>query len=267
MLEVRDRGTERFTYRIRLRNDYQIGEAESFFSDMAAEGRHLDRVGLWRFRFREGSPESMRYRIDITRNGSVLSEEDQNKIYGEYGWEYVDKLGEFRIFRSPEASKAPEIHTDPAEQAFTLKYLEKKLVWSAAAVAVTTILMFLALCTVWFVGATPLTDLVEGRTVSQVFLSAIYIYLMGSSVGQARSICALCRTLREGRPLNHRAAWKKHRRNGKIIMSVILLIQVLALVVIGISLYQLDDKYYELPSSGQFLPMVQPPSPWATGNR
>ena len=46
--------------------------------------------------------------------------EDEKELYRQGGWKYVTKFGEFTIFSSATELNAPELHTDPAEQAQTL---------------------------------------------------------------------------------------------------------------------------------------------------
>lgn len=249
---------KQYAYRAKLMNAYQIGETESWFTDMAAEGLHLEKAGLWRFRFQKGEPQRVNYRIDYKQNVPSLTEAELAAVYQEYGWEYVTKFGEFRVFRSPEEARAPELHTDPAEQALALRRLEKKLTWLAAYVAAASIIIAALFCAVWLLDATPVLHLVEDQTLQQAFLLIVYIYLVINSVWEAVSLRRLCASLREGRAIDHRADWRKSRTKAKAMLLVILLLEIPVLAVPAIRLPQLiHPNYTELPAEGEPQPFVR----------
>jgi hypothetical protein len=112
---------------------WRIGEHESWFADMAAEGLHLKKMGVQFVQFVKGEPKKMRYRIDVSIKKKITSEQIQ--LYEESGWDYVTSHQFFHVFSSPEERNALELHTDPAEQSYTLKELDKKLVKNASIVA------------------------------------------------------------------------------------------------------------------------------------
>lgn len=70
---------------------WRLGAFESWFSHMASEGLHLEKVGLLFARFSKGEPKGIRYRIDTISNKSISAE--QNELYKKVGWEYVTKPG------------------------------------------------------------------------------------------------------------------------------------------------------------------------------
>ena len=215
-------------YKRRFLDIWRIGETESWLSDMAAKGLRLTSLGTMFARFERGEPDNIRYRIDFTQSED-RSAEEQLELYADSGWEYVCELGEYRIFRSPEELDAPEIHTDPAEQAFTLQRLHKMVrrntlvvnLFMAAALA----MMFFAV----FFGKTPLLTFVEGEQFTLPILVIIIIYSLFSQIGELVSAGKLMRSLREGRPINHRAGWKKLLHSRRIVMGII---GVFALIVV-----------------------------------
>ena len=71
----------------------------------------------------------MHYRIEVTPK-NVINDE-QIDLYEANGWDYVTSVQNFHVFSSPVERNAPEIHTDPAEQSYTLHQLNEKLTTSA----------------------------------------------------------------------------------------------------------------------------------------
>ena len=215
-------------YKRRFLDIWRIGETESWLSDMAANGLRLTSLGTMFARFERGEPDNIRYRIDFTHSED-RSAEEQLELYADSGWEYVCELGEYRIFRSPEELDAPEIHTDPAEQAFTLQRLHKMVrrntlvvnLFMAAALA----MLFFAV----FFGKTPLLTFVEGEQITLPIVAVLIIYSLFSQIGELVSAGKLMRSLREGRPINHRAGWKKLLNSRRIVMGII---GVFALIIV-----------------------------------
>ncbi len=103
---------------------WNIGKSESWYSDMADEGLHLKSFGRLHVKFEKGEPAQTRYRIDILYK---KPSQEQLDVYKDCGWEFVANTGMFYVFSSPEGSNAPELHTDLAEQSFTLDNLNKIL--------------------------------------------------------------------------------------------------------------------------------------------
>ena len=112
--------------KIRPADFWRIGEHESWFSDMAKEGLYFHSMGTYFARFKKGEPQEMEYRIEVTST-KVISD-DQISMYEENGWDYISSFDQFHVFASPKSRHAVEIHTDTAEQFFTLQTLNKKLI-------------------------------------------------------------------------------------------------------------------------------------------
>jgi hypothetical protein len=190
---------------------WRIGEHECWFADMAAKGLHLKKIGLQFVKFVKGEPKQMRYRIDVSSSNNKIALE-QKEMYAESGWEYVTSYGKFNVFSSPVELDAPELHTDSAEQSYTLKALDNKFAASASLVIVAVVLIIAMLCFVWLYGSTPTLALVEGRVIQQVILAVVELYVVYTSLKAAISIRTLRKTLSEGKPIDHNAPWKKHHR-------------------------------------------------------
>ena len=149
-------------------------------------------------------------------------------MYTESGWDYVTSYHFFHVFSSPVELNAPELHTDPAEQSYTLKELDKKLAMNAAVVTIAMILMIGMLSAIWFLDGTPTLVLVEGLAIQQTILAIFIGYSAYTSLQATISIRTLRKGLIEGKPIDHHAPWKKHHRLNSIIA-------LLFTIVVGLS--------------------------------
>ena len=209
----------------RFLDTWHIGETESWLTDMAAQGLHLVDLGTIFVRFERGEPENIRYRVDFTQADGYAMEE-QLTLYAENGWEFVSDLAEVRIFRSPDALNAPELHTDPAEQAIVLHRRHRKLLVQT----VLSVLLLIGMLALHFSFSRETTlSLVEGRLVR----SSYPVYLLFNmhaiifSTGALISAGTLIKSMREGRAMNHHADWKRLRRYwriSKIITNLLVII-------------------------------------------
>ena len=202
--------------KLRLIDYWRIGETESWLTDMAAQGLHLIRLG-WIACFEEGVPKNDRYRLDLSY--SELTNE-QKELYKDFGWEFVCRTGNIDIYRSQESSDFPELHTDPAEQAYTLQKLEQSLVFSAAL----TVPLFLASLIMnfftIFMQKTPTLTFVEGKNFGILIMSLMSIYMIIERLKAVVSIRKLIRTMKDGKSINHHAKWKNQQRFSIIVLAI-----------------------------------------------
>lgn len=239
--------------KLRPSDYWRIGEHESWFEDMANEGLHLKRMGLHFAQFNRGEPRKIRYRIDVSLNKGITLE--QKQMYAESGWDYVTSYGDFNVFSSPVHRNAPELHTDPAEQAYTMKELDKKLVFNALMVVVSVIIMVGVVSAIWFMEDTPVLALVEGIIISEIISTVIMIYLAYTSLQATISIRNLQKTLLDGKPINHNAPWKKNQRVKCSIAVLYVLIAISASVLPFIQLSKKETR--TLPLVNNDLPIVR----------
>ncbi|WP_336990666.1 DUF2812 domain-containing protein [Bacillus infantis] len=235
-------------------NDYwRIGEHESWFTDMAAEGLHLKKMGSRFAKFVQGEPKKMRYRIDVSFSKKITSE--QIDMYAESGWDYVTSYSYFHVFSSLAELHAPELHTDPAEQSYTLKALDEKYAQTAWTVTILILLTFGMLASIWFLDGTPTLMMVKGNVLTQTILTIILGYSAYNSLQAAISIRVLRKKLTEGKPIDHRAPWKKRfRRNSAISLLFILTAGSTAAMSFA-QLSMMDTK--TLPEGNIDLPIVR----------
>lgn len=190
---------------------WRIGEHESWFSYMSSQGLHLKKMGRWFAKFVKDEPKQMRYRIEVSCDKAITSE--QKKMYSESGWDYVTRHGSFNVFSSPVELNAPELHTDPAEQSYTLKELDKEFTASAFIMVLGITLEIWVIYYFYLRGSVYILDLVEGTLIQQTILMMFYSYVVYNLINAAISIRILRKTLSEGRSINHNSPWKNR---GKI---------------------------------------------------
>lgn len=239
--------------KLRPSDYWRIGEHESWFQDMAAKGFHLKKMGLPFAHFVKGEPKKMRYRIDVSLKKKITPE--QIEMYADSGWDYVTGYRFFQVYSSPVELDAPELHTDPAEQSFTLRALDKKLAFNAVMVVVALLLMIGMLSAIWFLDGTPTFILVDGLAVQQTILSILFVYMAYISLQAAISIRALRKDLIEGKPINHHAPWKKHHRLNSVIAFLFTIVVGLSAIVPFGQLIKSDTK--TLPEANLDLPIVR----------
>ncbi len=101
---------------------YDPAGLEDWFAQMAEQGLHLVKCGGERAAFEKGVPTpGVRYRLEA--QGYYENDPDKNRDYREFGWEHVTTIpGFYYIYRSQDPA-APELHTDPVTQSYTMKRL------------------------------------------------------------------------------------------------------------------------------------------------
>lgn len=118
--------------------DYDIEGLQSYFEEMAAKGLHLKKDGIFAYfaSFERGEPREARYRMDVKEKRSPIMDGDngrptdeQIELCGELGWEYVDSIDVFHIFRTYDAA-APELNTDAALQSIAARRIVRSQIES-----------------------------------------------------------------------------------------------------------------------------------------
>ncbi|MEA4987102.1 MAG: DUF2812 domain-containing protein [Anaerovorax sp.] len=242
-------------YRLRPDEYYRIGEHESWFMDLAEQGLHLEKMGARFARFRKGEPQNMQYRVDIFPGIEDPLGQQQKDLYKEYGWEYVTKYGKFCVYRSPNEANAPELHTDMAEQAYTVRELEKSLRNATFFVILIVALIILMTFWIWFESKSPILHLIEGHTVQQAFVILVEIYVAITSILSWFSIRRLRDDLKAGHPINHHAPWKKRTY---FTLGIAAAFIILAFMTCLIPIMQLTQtKEATLPLTESNIPVVR----------
>lgn len=239
--------------KLRPSNYWRIGEHECWFTDMANKGYHLKKMGLYFAKFEKGETKKTKYRIDVSTKRSLSPE--QLQLYADSGWDYVTSYQYFHVFSSPNERNAPELHTDPAEQAYTLKKLDKKLGSNAWIGTIAIVFMTCMLAAIWFLDKTPTLVLMEGFALQQTLLTIIIGYTVLTSLQAAISIRALRKNLLSGNPIDHDAPWKKHYRFNSIIGLLFSVAAVFSALIPFLQLVKEETK--TLPLESDHLPFVR----------
>ncbi|WP_339212241.1 DUF2812 domain-containing protein [Solibacillus sp. FSL W8-0372] len=239
--------------KIRPSEYWRIGEHESYFSDMSLMGLHLHKIGTHFIHFKKGEPNRIEYRMEVTKKKSISYE--QIDLYEENGWEHVTSYQYFHVFSSPEESNAPEIHTDPAEQAYTLQQLSKILLVNLIAMSLIVPLSIGLLSATWFLDGTPVLRLVEGRMIQQSIMGIILLYYVYYSIGAARAIRSLKRDLKEGKAINHHAPWQNSLHKNSVLPFIFFGVALVSTILPVMQLIKMDT--YTLPQEDIGLPIVR----------
>lgn len=239
--------------KIRPTNYWRIGEHESWFTDMAAEGYYLEKMGTHFAHFKKGKPANMAYRIEVTQTKTIADE--QLDLYENNGWDYVTSYQYFHVFSSPYERQATEIHTDPAEQAFTLQSIIKKLKFNVYGVSICTILLIGMLVALWFLDGTPVYSMVKGFVIQQTLLTLVILYSAHTVISGLVSMRMLQTRLHEGKAIDHRAPWQKSFKRNNIVTILFLAIALGNALLPAMSLLKSDT--HTLPVEDVALPFVR----------
>ena len=192
--------------RFRLNDYWDMAEHESWYTHMAQQGLFLKKKGTFFTYFEQRPSQKMKYRIEVSKKAL---EDAQIDFYESAGWEYVTHYNYFHVFRSPAEINAPEIHTDPVEQANTLKDLNRMLMANWIVTIIAGMIYFGMAWAIFFLDGTPIRQLVQGATTSQLFLPIFMLLIMLQTAQAALSIRRLKKNLQSGIPLQHDIPWQK----------------------------------------------------------
>ncbi|MDD4078847.1 MAG: DUF2812 domain-containing protein [Eubacteriales bacterium] len=231
-------------------DEWQVEEIESWLGDMAARGWHFSRRGLLTAVFTRGEPEQVRYRCEIAKKSSP-DFQDRVEFYRQGGWEYVASYGHLQIFRAPGDSAIPEIHTDPQEQAGTLRPLFWTCLRRLGAALLLLAAVFLPYSLLYGNYLTGL--LLQGGLADYalIILMASILVWMGLGV---LAVFQKAKDLRQGRHLEHK------KKYSKVLVSkpAFLLAVVLVFLFIAANfVVQVSKQKFILPLPQGDLPVVR----------
>lgn len=239
--------------KLRPTDTWRFGEHESWFRDMSSKGLHLKKMGQLFAKFEKGESKQIEYRMEVSNHKKILIE--QIDMYEENGWDYVTSSHYLHVFSSPTERNAPELHTDPAEQAYTMEQLNKEFKKNTIIMAVCTSVMIGIILANVLLFRTPFLRLVEGTSFVHFLGFLVILYQAYVSMKGMLSIQTLRKCLIEGKAINHHAPWKKSFLVKKLLFILILLV---ALINVVISMFQLVKfETYTLPTGNSDLPFVR----------
>ncbi len=238
-------------FKFRVFDFWQIGELESWFSDMAKKGLILNKVGLFVI-FIKSEPQDIKYRIDISSEYKLT--DDDKEIYKNAGWDYITNYGKFNVFSSPENRNADELHSDLQEQSYTLKSLDKMHKINAIIVLLLTIFIIFTSFLPLILSKTLVLDLIDNSKSSFIILMILDFFILYKSLLSFISVRKLRNNLLKGNAINHKVDWKKTR---KVSLILNIFFSILLIMMIGISWHHLSlGKKVEL-HKGDIVPIVR----------
>ena len=147
----------------------------------------------------------MRYRLTAARlKGPLLfnhPDAGEQELYEEAGWHFVCRQGEFYIYACDDPA-APELHTDPAVQAMSLKMACRSAVFSFVGWAIV-----IALRSSELFSGDGFLVLVEYPLTALVFAFS-HLWFALTSLQNLFCIFALRRKLKRGLPPDHHKNWR-----------------------------------------------------------
>lgn len=184
---------------------YDVEACESWLGDMAEQGLMLERWGGFEARFRRETPRPVRYRLTAARLKATLlfnhPDAGEQELYEEAGWHFVCRQGEFYIYACDDPA-APELHTDPAVQALSLKMACRSTLFSC-----TCWVLIIALYSSDLIFGDGFLFFVEHPPTALVFAFS-HLWFALTSLQNLFCIFALRRKLKRGLPPDHHKNWR-----------------------------------------------------------
>lgn len=243
-------------YRLKPEGSWRIGEVENWLCYMSEKGWHLKGIGVRFAKFTKGEPEKIKYRVEVSSKSEFLSDE-QIAMYKEFGWSCVDHwfndgFRRFYVFSSPEELNAPELHTDPAEQSYTLKDLNRNLRDGILLIGLLVLLTLGMFYSTFFTDNTPYLNLVRH---SLLFIPlTTMLFFLGGLLSNFFALRKLKKRLSDGKFIDHKANWRPAlfltRCN-----CIALIIIIVSLLLYGYNISH-DQVSSDLPLADAALPIV-----------
>jgi len=227
------------------RSYWEFGEIENWLSDMAKKGLLLKKIWGNYVTFFKAEPLQLKYRIDF-----LPGTQEQTELYSANGWYLVTYNNDYSVYASLAENNAPELHTDPAEQAYSMNRLLK----SQLTIAGIYCLFLTIMSALWFTDRSYVQFIMEGDF-NLIIMIGIYGFLLFQGFRALTSIIKLKRKLSEGKPINHSAPWKKKRTIRLIVFSVFFGFMLFIMTINAVSFW--SDKTKELSLSDSSLPIVR----------
>lgn len=219
-------------YKLRPTDYHKIGQFESWLYDMSAKGLHLKRFGLFLAKFEKSEPKPIRYRLDIKRGKQYLAEQDL--FYAQNGWELITHYGDFSVYAAPETANIPELHTDPVEQASSLKKFE----YQYGLLTVGSIVFFLWIIFSFY------RPWVNGQFLevsyndwSDRLLSLMLISMCAGFFLDWYKLRSTRRQLLAGKPIDHHAPWKATFYTKNVYNIAIMMVATIVFIMSMLSIF------------------------------
>ena len=210
--------------------DWDVQGTEAWLTEMAAEGWHLGETGFflgfaW---FEKGAPKQVRYRLTAAQKqaGALDSPDaEQRDVASALGWEYVERRGQFYIYRTEDAD-ARELNTDDAVQALSLKAVKKRKLSSLISAFIWLIVYPLA-----FARGGIILKMLALRTWLFLLLTATVLWFFIDALRGVIGLSRMQKALQRGEevPEKRRSRWRHPAKN--IVQAVLVVVLVCLLLV------------------------------------
>lgn len=191
---------------------YDIAAIESWLADMAAQGLHLKKCGLFFIHFIPGKPETARFRLEPITNEIKQPADDLLNYYRENGWEYITSYGnQFYICKSIMAD-ATELQTDPIAQSLAFTPLKKRLYSSGIIITMIIVSTLIKLFSGFYYSQYP-TLLLAEESLSHISLAMLLILISKLIwiIFYIRAITRIKKQLSSGQFLCHQKDYQKRK--------------------------------------------------------
>lgn len=182
---------------------------ESWLAAMAAKGLHYRYKGNTFVWFTKGPPKAVRYRLDAVSPLSPTPDVERREEAAELGWRYEDELDDFSVYVCEDPA-APELHTDPVTQSYTLDKIARKMRWELV-LLVGSVLFVVAV--VYYgirTGTFSVLNLTDRSSVIFLIPAALLqLALLPFSLQRCTRLLSLRRSLKAGLPMEHRADYRR----------------------------------------------------------
>ena len=186
---------------------WALAQRESWYAEFAARGLRVQKAGAMLTRFAPAPPARLRYRFEVGSNEGSLPA-GQKEFYEECGWQYVLNDRPLHLFCAPEQTDAPDLHTDPAALADSLKTLRGSILSQALGTALWALLMFAQLT---YLGRYTLELVLADAAAPLVWaILAVTLFRLGWGVYSMLALMRTRRMLRAGAMPRHRAGGGRH---------------------------------------------------------
>ena len=197
-------------HRIIPTDPYDIAGTESWLEDLAGEGLFFQHCGTFSVRFSRGAPRRRRYRLDPSAG---RPDRERAEYYVACGWRAASRINQvFQVYYTDDPG-APEVHTDPVAQSYTLDALDRRLRFFTLVFCLLVAAIF-AVQGVFLLGTSwPVLTLIDGTSAASPLLLSVELVLLILFFWQVRGLRRLKRQLRAGLPIEHP---RDYRRSGRI---------------------------------------------------
>jgi len=216
----------RSVYRLPPCPAYDLSTLECWLTDLAKEGLYLKKEGFFLgiAAFEKAPIRPVRYRLEAAPGSTSMWADNWGDpspeavaLNEEFGWEYVDKYGDFYIYRTFDL-QARELNTDPAVQALTLKAVEKRRRGS-----LTSLILWIIIYPFLFIRFCPTLVMVSMGSIFCLFTFLLVLFLTVDSFLHLRHFTRLRKTLLAGGSIHQKKDWRKQamRKRTTALLTII----------------------------------------------